>query len=267
MNRYKVKPGEKVKLKKIDAKDAEEWSGRKEEAKEETLKLNSQLEELQEIFYAQGKHKLLVVLQGMDTSGKDGTIRKVFDSVNPQGVRVANFKSPTPQELDHDFLWRVHREVPGKGQITIFNRSHYEDVLIVRVHNMVPKSVWKKRYDLINDFERLLYHEGTTILKFYLHIDKKEQKERLQARLDNPDKHWKFNPADVEEREYWDDYIDAYEEAIEQTSTDYAPWYIIPANRKWYRNLVISRILLKKLEELEVDYPEPVSEFNDITIE
>ena len=266
MDRYRVKPGDTIKLKKVDANDVGDWKGKKQEAKNETLKLNEKLEELQEIFYAQGKHKLLIVLQGMDTSGKDGTIRKVFDNVNPQGVRVANFKSPTSKELSHDFLWRVHYEVPEKGMITIFNRSHYEDVLIVRVHNLVGKDIWSKRYELINDFEKLLCSEGTIILKFYLHIDKNEQKDRLQARIDNPQKHWKFNPADLKEREHWDDYINAYEDAIEKTSTDYAPWYIIPANVKWYRDLVISTILVDKLQQLEVDYPKPVADFKDIKI-
>ncbi|MBN1154159.1 polyphosphate kinase 2 family protein [candidate division KSB1 bacterium] len=266
MERYRLKPGDPINLKKIDANDAADWSGKKQEAKDEVKQLNARLDELQEIFYAQGKHKLLIVLQGMDTSGKDGTIRKVFDNVNPQGVRVANFKSPTQKELSHDFLWRVHHEVPEKGMITIFNRSHYEDVLIVRVHDMVSKDIWGKRYELINEFEKLLYSEGTTILKFYLHIDKIEQKKRLQSRVDKPEKHWKFNPADLKERKHWDEYIKAYEDALMKTSTDYAPWYIVPANRKWYRNLVISKILVNKLEELEVDYPKPVADFKDIKI-
>jgi PPK2 family polyphosphate:nucleotide phosphotransferase len=255
MDRYLVKPGKKINLDDWDADDKSLADGNKEEGKVDLDQLNDELEVLQELFYAEQKHRLLIVLQGMDTSGKDGVIRHVFDGVNPQGVRVASFKVPTPEELSHDYLWRVHKQTPGKGEIVIFNRSHYEDVLVVRVHSLVGEDVWKKRYDQINAFERLLAEEGTTMLKFYLHIDKKEQKERLQARLDEPDKNWKFNPGDLEERKLWPDYQKAYEDVLSRTSTEYAPWYIIPSNRKWYRNLLIGQIIVKTLKELKMELP------------
>jgi PPK2 family polyphosphate:nucleotide phosphotransferase len=255
MERYLVKPGKKINLDDWDADDKSMADGNKEEGKVDLDQLNDELEVLQELFYAEQKHRLLIVLQGMDTSGKDGVIRHVFDGVNPQGVRVASFKVPTAEELSHDYLWRVHKQTPGKGEIVIFNRSHYEDVLVVRVHSLVGEDVWKKRYDQINAFERLLAEEGTTILKFYLHIDKKEQKERLQARLDEPDKNWKFNVGDLEERKLWPDYQKAYEDVLSKTSTDYAPWYIIPSNRKWYRNLLIGQIIVETLKELKMELP------------
>ena len=203
----------------------------------------------------------------MDTSGKDGVIRHVFEGVNPQGVRVAGFKKPTPQELDHDFLWRVHQQAPGRGEVVIFNRSHYEEVLVVRVHQMAPEEVWSKRYDHINDFERLLADEGTIILKFLLYIDPEEQKDRLQSRLDEPNKHWKVNRTDLEGRKLWPEYIKAYEDAISMTSTKWAPWYIIPANRKWYRNLVVGTIIVETLEGLNMRYPEPGFDPAEIRIE
>jgi len=182
-------------------------------------------------------------------------------------VRVASFKVPTNEELDHDYLWRVHKQTPGKGEIVIFNRSHYEDVLVVRVHKLVPKSVWSKRYAQINDFERMLVEEGTTILKFFLHIDKKEQKSRLQARLDTPNKQWKFSAGDLAERKLWPQYLEAYQDAISSTSSEWAPWYIVPANRKWYRNLVIANIIIKTLTNLKMDYPKPTENLNEISIE
>jgi PPK2 family polyphosphate:nucleotide phosphotransferase len=225
------------------------------------------LEELQELLYAEHKHKILIVLQAMDSGGKDGTIRHVFDGVNPQGVKVASFKVPTKEELAHDYLWRVHKHTPGKGEIVIFNRSHYEDVLVVRVHELVPKSIWRRRFKHIRDFERILADEGATILKFFLHIDLDEQKERFQARLDTPHKRWKFRLRDLEERKLWDSYLAAYEEAISKTSTNWAPWYIIPANRKWYRNLVISRIIVDTLENLKMTYPEPEEDLDGVVIE
>lgn len=234
---------------------------------EEIAKLNAKLEELQEVLYAEGKHKILIVLQAMDTGGKDGAIRRVFDGVNPQGVRVAAFKVPTEEELAHDYLWRVHKVVPGKGEMVIFNRSHYEDVLVVRVHNIVPKEVWKARYEQINAFERHLAETGTTILKFYLHIDQDEQKERLQARLDDPAKQWKFRLGDLEERKLWPDYMKAYEDALGKTSTEHAPWYIVPANRKWYRDLVISSVLVDALKKLDMKYPEPEDDLSSVVIE
>jgi PPK2 family polyphosphate:nucleotide phosphotransferase len=257
MDRYRVKPGSHVDLCEWDPNDKSAFPVGKKEGRKRLLELNQSLEELQELLYAEHKHKVLIVLQAMDTGGKDGTIRHVFEGVNPQGVRVASFKKPTPEELDRDFLWRVHKQVPGEGEIVIFNRSHYEDVLVVRVHNLAPKEVWSKRYDHINDFERMLVDEGTAILKFFLHIDLDEQKERLQARLDEPNKHWKFNPGDLKERKLWPEYLKAYEDAISKTSTDWAPWYIVPANRKWYRNLVVGTVVIEALEGLNMRYPEP----------
>ncbi len=211
---------------------------------------------MQELLYCEGKRRVLVVLQGMDTSGKDGVIRKVFEGVNPQGVRVASFKVPTPIELSHDYLWRIHSQTPGKGEMVIFNRSHYEDVLAVRVHNLVPDGVWKKRYDQINAFERLLVEEGTTVLKFFLHISRDEQKERLLERIETPEKHWKFNPGDLEERKLWPQYTEAYEDLLNKTSTDWAPWYIVPADKKWFRNLLISSVLVDTLKGFDMQYPE-----------
>jgi PPK2 family polyphosphate:nucleotide phosphotransferase len=267
MKQYLVKPDTKVNLAKVDPDDTGDFKGGKEKGLVEIEKLNSKLESLQELLFAEHKHKVLIVLQAMDTGGKDGAIRRVFDGVNPAGVRVAAFKAPTPEELDHDYLWRIHRQAPGKGEMVIFNRSHYEDVLVVRVHNLVPPEVWKKRFDQINEFERTLAESGTTILKFYLHIDRDEQKERLQARLDDPTKRWKFRLGDLEERKLWDDYMKAYEDVLEKTSADYAPWYIVPANRKWYRDLVISSVLVETLEGLKMKYPEPEENLDGVVVE
>jgi len=267
MDRYRVKSKDHVDLLKWDPNDQRAFSGDKAEGRERLLELNETLEELQELLYAEHKHRLLVVLQAMDTGGKDGTIRHVFEGVNPQGVRVASFKRPTPEELAHDYLWRVHKQTPGKGEIVIFNRSHYEDILVVRVHSLVPKAVWSKRYDQINAFEHTLAEEGTTILKFYLHIDLDEQKERLQARLDEPSKHWKFDPADLKERKLWPQYMEAFEDVLSKTSTPWAPWYIVPANRKWYRNLVIGTVITETLKDLKMRHPEPDFDLAEITIE
>ena len=267
MNRYHVKPGTRVQLSKWDPNDTSEFSGGKEEAQTALAKLNAKLDQLQELLYAQHKHKLLIVLQAMDTGGKDGTIRKVFEGVNPQGVKVASFKAPTLAELDHDYLWRIHPHAPGTGEIVVFNRSHYEDVLIVRVHHLTPEKVWRKRYAQINDFERMLAEEGATILKFFLHIDAEEQKQRLQARLDDSTKHWKFDPNDLKERALWPKYLKAYEDAIGKTSTDWAPWYIVPANRKWYRNLVVASVIVDTLTGLKMRYPEPPEGLDSIVIE
>jgi PPK2 family polyphosphate:nucleotide phosphotransferase len=203
----------------------------------------------------------------MDAGGKDGTIRSIMSGVNPQGVRVTSFKKPNEEELSHDFLWRIHQAVPARGMIGIFNRSHYEDVLIVRVHNLVPASVWQTRYDHINNFERLLIDSGGTILKFYLHISKEEQKERLQARLEQPHKRWKFNPDDLKERALWADYMHAFEAAFERCSTAVAPWHIVPANKKWYRNLVISETIVQTLASLNLNYPDPMAGLDDIVID
>jgi PPK2 family polyphosphate:nucleotide phosphotransferase len=267
MERYRVKPGDKVDLSQWDPNDKAVFPMGKKVGKEHLKQLNKELEALQELLYAEGKHKVLIVLQAMDTGGKDGVIRHVFDGVNPQGVKVASFKAPTRVELAHDYLWRIHHHTPGKGEITIFNRSHYEDVLVVRVHELVPEAVWSKRYQHIVDFEKLLADEGTTILKFYLHINKEEQKERLQARLDEPHKNWKFSLGDLEERKLWNDYTAAFETALEKTSTETAPWYVIPANRKWYRNLLISSIIIEKLKSLNMSYPEAEDDLSGVVIE
>jgi len=267
MKQYLVKPETKVKLSKIDPSDTGDFKGGKEAALAEFEKLNGKLEALQELLFAEHKQKVLVILQAMDAGGKDGTISHVFEGVNPAGVRVASFKAPTAEELDHDFLWRVHKEVPGKGELVIFNRSHYEDVLVVRVHNYVPPEVWKKRFDQINEFERTLAENGTTILKFYLHIDLDEQKERLQARLDDPTKRWKFRLGDLEERKLWGNYMEAFEDVLSKTSTDYAPWYIVPANHKWYRDLVISSVLVDALEGLKMKYPESEENLDGVVVE
>jgi PPK2 family polyphosphate:nucleotide phosphotransferase len=267
MDRYRVKPDQKITLDVWDANETGDFEGGKTAGKAHLRYLNAELETLQELLYAEGKYRILIVLQGMDTSGKDGTIRHVFEGVNPQGVRVAGFKKPTSEELAHDFLWRVHKRVPRNGEIVIFNRSHYEDVLVVRVHELVPPEVWRKRYDQIVAFERILAETGTVILKFYLHIDKDEQKERLQARLDNFDKRWKFNPDDLKERALWDDYIQCYEDVLDKTSTEYAPWYIVPANRKWYRNLVVASVIIERLKELKMEYPQQRADLEGIVIE
>jgi PPK2 family polyphosphate:nucleotide phosphotransferase len=251
----------------IDPRDSAAFDGDKRAGREAAKELNNRLESLQEVLYAEGKHKVLIVLQAMDTGGKDGTIRHVFDGTNPQGVTVASFKKPTPEELAHDYLWRVHARTPQNGQITIFNRSHYEDVLVVRVHGLVPQEVWGRRYEHINAFEKLLADEGTTILKFFLHISKEEQRERLQARLDEPDKAWKFSMGDLDERKLWDSYTGAYQDALERTSTEWAPWYVVPADRKWYRNIVISQVLVETLESLDMAYPEPEPGLESVVVE
>jgi PPK2 family polyphosphate:nucleotide phosphotransferase len=265
--RYRIPPDSHIELDEWATRGGEAVGLDKDEGRERLAPLTEGLEELQELLWAESKHKVLVVLQAMDTGGKDGTIRHVFDGVNPQGVKVASFKKPTARELAHDYLWRVHPHTPGSGEIVIFNRSHYEDVLVVRVHNLVPKKVWKRRYEQINDFERMLAEEGTTILKFFLHISKQEQKERLQARLDEPDKNWKFAKGDLAERALWDDYQNAYEDVLSKTSTKSAPWYIIPGDQKWFRNLLISQILVDTLEGLKMQYPEADEELEGIVIQ
>ena len=267
MDKYRVKPGHKIKLSDYDPEDTSQFSGGKQDAKTRLAELAQRLDELQELLYAEHQHKILVVLQALDTGGKDGTIRAVFDGINPQGVHIASFKVPTPEEQDHDFLWRIHPKVPGKGELAVFNRSHYEDVLVVRVHNLVPEDVWRQRYTEINNFEQMLAEEGTTILKFYLNITKDAQKERLQARLDDPKKQWKFNPADLKEHALWDEYSSAYQDAISETSTEWAPWYVIPANRNWYRNLSVASVIVQALEDLKLKYPEPADGLDKIVIQ
>ena len=266
MDQYRARPDKKIKLIDWDPNDKSAFPEGKAQAEKSLKALTARLEGLQEVMWAEQKHKLLIVLQGMDTAGKDGTIRHVFSGVNPQGVRVAGFKVPTPVELGHDYLWRVHQQTPGPGEIVIFNRSHYEDVLVVRVHELAPRERWSRRFDHINAFERLLAEEGTTILKFYLHIDLDEQKARLQARLDDPSKHWKFNVADLKARALWPDYMAAYEDVLNKTSTKHAPWYIVPANRKWLRNLIVSTVIVETLEGLAMKFPEPQENLDAVVI-
>jgi PPK2 family polyphosphate:nucleotide phosphotransferase len=253
---FRIKTGSQVHLGKIDADYHGEYAN--EAATLSDLERYTQrLAELQAKMYAENKHTLLVVLQAMDGGGKDGTIRHVMAAWNPQSCNVVSFKVPTAEELAHDYLWRIHKVTPRKGQITVFNRSHYEDVLVVRVHNLVPREVWSKRYDEINNFERGLANSGTTILKFFLHIDKDEQLRRFGDRLNEPDKQWKISDADYKERECWDDYQQAYQDTLSKCSINDAPWYIIPANHKWFRNLAISQILVETMEGWQVKFPEP----------
>ena len=242
-----------VRLKDYDPRETHGLS--KKEGAARLNALRGELNQLQQLFYATGEYALLVVLQGMDTSGKDGVIKHVMGAFNPQGVQVTSFKVPTPEELDHDFLWRIHRATPRRGIVGIFNRSHYEDVLVVRVEELVPEAVWRKRYEQINQFEELLSETKTIVLKLFLHISRDEQKERLQDRLDDPTEHWKFRVGDLKARNHWDDYMDAYEDALNKCSSAYAPWYIIPADRKWYRNLVVSEIIADRLRKLDLEWP------------
>ncbi len=258
LKRYGVKAGRKLSLRGYDPDDTGDYKKSdqgKAKAKAETAKLIARLDGLQERLYANATRSLLIVLQGMDTSGKDGTIKSVMSGVNPQGCKVVAFKAPSKDELAHDFLWRVHREVPPKGYIGIFNRSHYEDVLITRVHGWVSDKVVKRRFDQIKEFEELLTENGTAILKLFLHISKDEQKERLEARIADPEKRWKWNSGDLEERKLWEDYLKAFEDVISATSTDCAPWYIVPANRKWYRNLVVAERIVNVLEDMKLKTP------------
>lgn len=255
---YRINPGEKVNIKKFNPEDTSWWQKDKSSAEKELKKLREKLINLQQLLYAENKHKMLIILQAMDSGGKDGTIRSIFKGINPQGVSVTSFKVPTPVELGHDYLWRVHAKTPLTGEMVIFNRSHYEDVLVVRVHNLVPKKVWEKRFEHITRFEKLLADEGTTILKFFLNISKEEQKNRFLERIEMPEKQWKFNPNDIEERKLWGAYMQAYEEAINKTSTSYAPWFIIPSNQNWYRDLVIAKIITDCLVNLKMNYPKPV---------
>lgn len=266
MQGFRVEPGERVDLSRCDAGDTGGRSKNGETA-QELAALNAKVELLQERLWAANGPSVLVVLQGMDTSGKDGTIRHVFEGVNPLGVRVAAFKAPTEDERAHDFLWRVHPQVPGRGEMVIFNRSHYEDVLAARVRGFVPPAVWKLRYRQIVDFERLLAETGTTILKFFLHIGRDEQKERLEARLADPEKRWKFRLGDLEDRRLWDEYMAAYEDLLERTSQDHAPWYVIPSNKKWYRNLAVAEVLVEALEKLDLRQPEPEEDLSGVVIE
>jgi PPK2 family polyphosphate:nucleotide phosphotransferase len=261
-----VKPGSRVKLSDYDP---DETLGFKKGQRAERLteKNIARLDELQNLLWADKRHALLIVLQSPDAGGKDGTIRHVMSGMNPQGCRVTAFKLPTPQELAHDFVWRVHAVTPGKGEVGIFNRSHYEDVLVVRVRKLVPRSVWSRRYDEINGFERLLAENKVTILKFFLHISKDEQKERLQERLDDPTKHWKLAKSDFEDRMLWADFTAAYEDTISRCSMPAAPWFIIPANRKWFRNLAVSGILVETLEGMDLKFPKPEFDISQVQLE
>jgi len=251
---YIVKPGKKIKLAKIPTDDTGPFKD-KEDAAEVTDKNIKKLVKLQGLLYAESKHALLICLQAMDAGGKDGAIRYVFSGVNPQGCQVTSFKVPSSTEKSHDFLWRHHVACPPRGMIGIFNRSHYESVLVERVEKLTPEKIWSERYDSINKFEKLLTEEGTIVLKFYLHISREEQKKRLQARLEDPDKNWKFSASDVKERKKWSDYEAAFEDAISRCSTDYAPWVVVPADRKWFRNWVISDLIVRTLEKLDMKYP------------
>ena len=260
MKEYRVKPGTKLDLGKFDPDDMGSYKKNEEgktKAKAAKAECIEQLRGLQERLYANASRALLIVLQGMDTSGKDGTIKNVMSGVNPQGCRVATFKTPTPLELAHDFLWRVHREAPPAGHIGIFNRSHYEDVLITRVHGLISEKQAKLRLTQIQEFEELLSESGTVVLKFFLHISKEEQRERLEERIRDPEKRWKFNLGDLEERKLWEEYMTAFEEVISATSTDHAPWYIVPANRKWYRDLVVADTVVSTLEDMKLKCPPP----------
>jgi PPK2 family polyphosphate:nucleotide phosphotransferase len=248
-----ARPGHKIRLSKINPNETRGID--KEEALERFCELRDKVSQLQQIFYAEHQRSLLLVFQAMDTGGKDGAIKNLCAGLNPAGLEIRNFKAPSQEELDHDFLWRAHKGTPAKGMIGVWNRSHYEDVLIVRVHKLAPKKVWKARYDQINRFEEILTEEGTMIVKFMLHISKDEQKKRLQARLDDPEKWWKFNPNDVKERALWDDYQQAYEDAINSCATDCAPWHIVPANHKWAGNLFIVDFVLSVLKKMDPRYP------------
>lgn len=258
-----VKPGKPVTLADITTR-AKGFCDDKNAARDEFRELRDKFIEWQRRLYAEGKQKLLIVLQAMDAGGKDGTIRNILEGVNPQGVRVASFKAPSKRELAHDFLWRIHKAVPPAGHITVFNRSHYEDVLVVRVEDIVPETVWRPRYEIINNFEEALHLSGTHILKFYLHISKEEQMERFQDRLDEPDKNWKFDSGDLEKRKNWDAYQEAFAEMLEHCSTPHNPWHIIPSDQKWYRNLAVMRIIIDKMREMDPKYP--TTDFDPKTI-
>lgn len=262
---YRVKPGEPMTLADIDPDGSEHYQ-KKKEVEQELEEQRQRLQNLQERLYAENQRSLLIVLQAMDTGGKDGTIKHVFSGVNPQGCRVWSFKTPSAEEASHDFLWRYHQRTPQRGMIAIFNRSHYEDVLIVRVRKLVPEHVWRERYHTINEFESMLTLNKITVIKFFLHISKDEQKRRLQGRLDDPDKNWKFSHKDIEERLLWDDYQSAFEEAINNCSTQHAPWYVVPANKKWYRNLVVARTIADTLEAMNPQYPPAEKGLGDIVL-
>jgi PPK2 family polyphosphate:nucleotide phosphotransferase len=268
LERYIVPDGAKVRLKDINQNEKELFDdGGKDDHHPYLEQLQDELQQLQKMMYAEDKRRVLVVMQAMDTGGKDGCVKDVFSRVDPQGIHVQSFKAPNARELSRDFLWRVHQHVPRNGQLTIFNRSHYEDIIAVRVKKIFGEKVWKRRYRHIVEFERMLAEEGTTIVKIFLHISKDEQRGRLQARLDNPAKHWKFNPDDLKDRGRWGEFMNAYEDLMEQTSKPNAPWFIIPADRKWYRNLCVARIMVDTLKGLKMKFPEPTWDPGTVTLE
>jgi PPK2 family polyphosphate:nucleotide phosphotransferase len=264
LKKFLIKPDSKIRLKHFDP----DYHG-KHDSRESALpgiqKNLQKMEQLQYLMYAENEHSLLIVLQGLDAAGKDGVVRHVLTGMNPAGCIATNFKQPTARELAHDFLWRVHPHAPAKGSVAIFNRSHYEDVLVARVHNLVPEKVWSKRYDQINDFERLIVTENnTTILKFFLHISKEEQLERFKKRLDYPARQWKISESDYKERDFWKNYIEAFEDVLSKTSTEHAPWFIIPANHKWFRDLSISQIITRAMKEMKIQLPKPIVNLAEI---
>jgi PPK2 family polyphosphate:nucleotide phosphotransferase len=266
-DRWRVRPTKKLDLNAVDTRSAAGAPGKKEQTRAAAAGLIPAIAGLQEHLWAEQRQSLLLVLQAMDAGGKDGAIEHVFTGVNPQGFRIANFRAPSEVELSYDFLWRVHHVVPRRGEIGIFNRSHYEDVVAVRVRKLAPEDVWRPRFEHIREFEALLQSAGTTVVKCFLHISKEEQAARLQARLDDPDKRWKFRRGDLDDRALWDDYMAAYAEAISQTSTRQAPWYVIPADRKWYRNWALSNIVLDALKRMDPQFPEPEDDLDDVVIE
>jgi PPK2 family polyphosphate:nucleotide phosphotransferase len=261
-----VAPGKQVHLRKITASATGDYKG-KEESFERLAELQKRLGELQERLYAEDRRSLLLVFQAMDTGGKDGAVKSLLTGINPVGVQVTSFKAPTWEELDHDYLWRVHQRVPGRGLIGVWNRSHYEDVLVVRVHKMIDEATVQARFEQINAFEKMLSENGVTILKFFLHISKDEQKERLQARLDNPEKHWKFNEGDLKERALWDEYQRAYEDVLNHCSTAHAPWHIVPADKKWARNIAVAEATVAALEKMNPQFPKAEIDPTKIVIE
>ena len=263
---YLVKPGKKFRIEKCDPDDHGRFKD-KEEAQKDIEANLAALDKLQEVLYAQSRYAVLIVLQAMDAGGKDGAIEHIFSGLNPQGCQVVSFKAPSTAERSHDYLWRYHLAAPPRGMIGIFNRSHYEAVLVERVKGIAPEAVWKRRFDHINALERMLADEETVILKFFLNISKDEQAERLQARLDDPRKNWKFNPADLEERKNWDAYMAAFEEALEKCSQEHAPWYVVPSNRKWFRNWAISDIIVRTLKKLDLEFPKPIADISKFRVE
>ncbi|MGE9271594.1 MAG: PPK2 family polyphosphate kinase [Verrucomicrobiales bacterium] len=265
---YLIRPGEKVKLSQRETSTQELCpKGGKHSTMEMFDELRDRIQAQQKVLFAEGKRRVLIVIQAMDTGGKDGCVKHVFSRVDPQGIRVMPFKKPSEDELAHDFLWRIHPHVPANGEIAIFNRSHYEDIIAVRVKKLYAEQVWRRRYQHVIDFERMLAEEGTTIIKLFLHISKAEQKRRLEARLVNPTKHWKFHPDDLADRARWSEFESAYEDLIEKTSTAHAPWYVIPADKKWYRNLCVARLVGDTLSDLEMKFPQPAWDVNSIKID